>query len=251
MCVCLRVHINGSPLMCFTSLLAGGKNMMIRSLGAPETNTDTKAFTSLLLDKNGVLVAVGECARTKAIQHSRKNLAEFNSNFMYFEGFKIELNNEEHLDINHPDEEPMVLPSMGLQKSVPVRTLFQVIYEQVKLEMYGLIAARFNEAIEYLTVVDMVPATWEMGGVARTLKQRAVKDSGLLNPTDAMRKAAKEANVDASSFINFLMPSEPEAAALYATQNRQVVIGTGDIVMVIDNGAGTTDITTHEIGKTR
>mmetsp|Transcript_80410 Transcript_80410/g.130283 ORF Transcript_80410/g.130283 Transcript_80410/m.130283 type:complete len:533 (+) Transcript_80410:275-1873(+) len=210
----------------------GDLHAKVRALGEPVNNT--KAPTCLLLDKDYKYVAFGDCARKKATQESREDEIKFNSNFMYSEGFKMELKK-----MSEDNEEPNVQPTMGLTNGVPFSTLVQVIFEQIALEAYKAETTHSREPISTVTCVTPVPVTWSPA--ARKLMQNAAEKG-----FDAILIAAEQAGLQVPVINPILLPSEPEAAVLFATRNDPVAIG--ERIMIIDNGAGTLDISTHEIG---
>jgi len=217
--------------------LTGGLNTKILTIGEVESQT-IKAPTSLLLDSDQNFVAFGECARNRATQDSTEDLDTFNRNFMYLEDFKMGLKDMK------PGEEPTVKPTMGLQKDVLISTLFQVICEQTKLGACREHRTHSRTPISTVTYVMTHPVEWKEP--ALQLMKSAAEKGGLLIPTDAMCTTAEQAGLQVPVINPILLLSEPEAAVLYATQEEPVKIG--DIIMVVDNGAGTTDISTHEIG---
>jgi len=239
--VCIHFRVCGVCASIFTFLickrLIGGTHIKVFAPGV-HGEVSTKASTSLLLDKNGDFVASGEDATLKAKQASTENLADFNANFMYFEGFKMALKQFEGA------HEPTVKPTMGIQKHVLVSKLMQVIFEQIKLEVYDRITAHSSVPISTVTWVITVPAMWSSD--ARGLMKKAAVEAGLLEPTDAMIKAAEDAGLAAPLINPILMPSEPEAAALYATQKDPVI--KGERILVADHGGGTADFLICEIG---
>ena len=153
---------------------------------------------------------------------------------MYFEGFKMELKK-----MSEDNEEPNVQPTMGLTNGVPFSTLVQVIFEQIALEAYKAETTHSREPISTVTCVTPVPVTWSPA--ARKLMQNAAEKG-----FDAILIAAEQAGLQVPVINPILLPSEPEAAVLFATRNDPVAIG--ERIMIIDNGAGTLDISTHEIG---
>ena len=232
-CACVAITTNFN-----FEQLTGGLYTKVFALGEPDNLTSTKAPTCLLLDTHHKFVAFGERARNQATQDSTKDLDKFNLEFMYFEGFKMELKDMK------PHEVPTVQPTMGLPKDVRLSTLLQVIFEQTALEVYRHVKAHSRKPISTVTWVVTHPVDWP--SAARKLMEIAAEKGGLLTPTNDMVIAAKEAGLGVPVINPILLLSEPEAAMLHATQNDPVEIG--DIIMVVDNGAGTTDISTHEIG---
>mmetsp|Transcript_5154 Transcript_5154/g.8274 ORF Transcript_5154/g.8274 Transcript_5154/m.8274 type:complete len:728 (+) Transcript_5154:34-2217(+) len=214
----------------------GAKNMMIFSPGLPGELTSTKECTCLLLDKETELIACGDNAKKMAHEKSAEDPVGFRTKYMFFEGFKMALNK-----MKSNDPTPMVKATIGLQTPVSVQLLVQRMIEKTDKEVSNRIAKNStSKRIRSKTWVLTVPSIW--GLPARRVVELAACNAGLNSqPTEAMFEEARRQGHHPPVKCTLLFPSEPEAAAL------QIGHSISDIVMVIDNGGGTTDITTIEI----
>ena len=187
----------------------------------PDVNSN-KAPTCILLDKDKECIAFGKTARAQILQ---ADLAV--ERLYYFAGFKMELQRYRSGD------EPSVGATIGPEGDplrVPVRLLLQKTFERCKQQALAKATSCSREPVAEVTWVITVPADWS--DRASDLVHKAAVDAGLQEKQPLMK---------------ILMLAEPEAACQQATINDPVSIW--EVVMVVDCGGGTIDITVHEIGE--
>lgn len=198
-------------------------------------NTTGKAPTCILLDDNGRCIAFGKAARALALQIDRTGhlVDEEGRRKVYlFEDFKMELQKYSR------GAGPVVTPAIpkGDSMCISVRHLLQEIFKLNKDQALEKAEAHSAEPIVEVIWVITVPADWS--DQARDLVKEAARDAGL---SDQGQEPDGR-----NPIMKILMPAEPEAACQWATLSDPVSVN--EVILIVDLGGGTVDITMHRIG---